>query len=75
MTELSATSAEPAYLQRMALKHLPFSHVMPSNAFYDGSHIKQRRLLLQHLLRATRRPVWLQATSGTGKTTLVIQLQ
>lgn len=75
MTELSAASAEPAYINRLALKHLPFSHVMPSDAFYDGSHIKQRRLLLQHLLRATRRPVRLQAVSGAGKTTLIAQLQ
>jgi DamX protein len=75
MTELSATGAEPAYLNCLALKHLPFSHVMPNGAFYDGSHIKQRRLLLQHLLRATRRPVRLQAVSGAGKTTLITQLQ
>lgn len=75
MTELSATSAEPAYINRLALKQLPFSHVMPSGAFYDGSHIKQRRLLLQHLLRATRRPVRLQAVAGAGKTTLITQLQ
>jgi len=62
-------------MNRLALKHLPFSNVMPDSAFYDGSHIKQRRLLLQHLLRATRRPVRLQAVSGAGKTTLVNQLQ
>lgn len=75
MTELSATSAEPGYINRLALKHLPFSHVVPANAFFDGSHIKQRRLLLQHLLRATRRPVQLQAGAGMGKTTLLSQLQ
>lgn len=74
MSEL-ATSAEPAYLNRLALQRLPFAKVKESSAFYDGSHIKQRRLLLLHLARATRAPILLQAETGMGKTTLLGQLQ
>lgn len=75
MTELSATTAEPAYINRLALKQLPFSNVIHEGAFFEGSHLKQRRLLLQHLLRATARPILVHAPAGTGKTTLVKQLQ
>lgn len=75
MSELAATSAEPAYLNRLALNDLPFARVNQSAAFYDGSHIKQRRLLLQHLLRATQTPVLLQSATGSGKTTLLEEMQ
>ena len=75
MSELAATSAEPAYLNRLALNDLPFARVNQSAAFYDGSHIKQRRLLLQHLLRATQTPVLLQSAKGSGKTTLLEEMQ
>lgn len=75
MSEVAATTAEPFYINRLALNHLPFARVTSTAAFYDGSHIKQRRLLLQHLLRATRTPVLLQGASGTGKTTLLEQMQ
>ena len=75
MGELTATSAEPAYINRLALTHSPFTPFTTDGAFYDGSHIKQRRLLLQHLLRATATPILLQADKGMGKTTLLTQLQ
>lgn len=75
MSELAATSAEPAYINKLALTRLPFSWQTDAAAFYDGSHIKQRRLLLQHLLRATRKPVLLHADAGMGKTTLLEQLK
>jgi DamX protein len=75
MGELTATSAEPAYINRLALTHSPFTQHTPDGAFFDGSHIKQRRLLIQHLLRATTTPILLQADQGMGKTTLLTQLQ
>ena len=75
MGELTATSAEPAYINRLALTHSPFTPLTPDSAFYDGSHIKQRRLLIQHLLRATATPILLQADKGMGKSTLLNQLQ
>lgn len=75
MSELAATSAEPAYLNRLALNDSPFARVNHSAAFYDGSYIKQFRLLLQHLLRATQTPVLLKSPTGSGKTTLLEQMQ
>jgi DamX protein len=75
MSEVVATPPEPAYLGRMALTSLPFSKVSDSAAFYDGRHIKQRRLLLLHIIRATQTPVSIQAEKGMGKTTVLHHLQ
>ncbi|GAB4304439.1 MAG: SPOR domain-containing protein [Methylophaga sp.] len=75
MSDLTVSSAEPAYINRLALTHPPFTQLTADDAFYDGSHIKQRRLLIQHLLRATTTPILLLADQGMGKTTLLAQLQ
>lgn len=74
MDGMVTSTAEPAYLSRLALKRLPFS-AADSSSFFRGRQIEQRRYLLLHLLRATRRPVLLQAPPGMGKTTMLTQLQ
>ena len=75
MSDIAATSPEPAYITKLALRHLPFSEVKETQDFFDGRYIKQRRLLILHLLRSTTTPILLQADSGAGKTTLLQQLQ
>lgn len=75
MSDIAATSPEPAYITKLALHRLPFSEVKSAEEFFDGRYIKQRRLLVLHLLRSTSTPILLQADSGSGKTTLLQQLQ
>ena len=61
MSDIAATSPEPAYITKLALRHLPFSEVKETQDFFDGRYIKQRRLLILHLLRSTTTPILLQA--------------
>ncbi|EGL54073.1 MSHA biogenesis protein MshM [Methylophaga aminisulfidivorans MP] len=75
MSDIAATSPEPAYITKLALQRLPFSEVKSAEDFFDGRYIKQRRLLILHLLRSTSTPILLQADTGLGKTTLLQQLQ
>ncbi len=75
MSDIAATSPEPAYITKLALSGLPFSDVKQPDAFFDGRYIKQRRLLVLHLLRSTSSPVLLQADTGAGKTTLLQKLE
>ncbi|KKM73467.1 hypothetical protein LCGC14_1410180, partial [marine sediment metagenome] len=75
MSDINAASAEPAYITKLALTRLPFINVSDSTAFFDGRHLKQRRLLLMHLLRSTSTPIVLSAEEGRGKTSLLRAIQ
>lgn len=75
MSDINAASAEPAYITKLALTRLPFINVSDSTAFFDGRHLKQRRLLLVHLLRSTSTPIVLSAEEGRGKTSLLRAIQ
>ena len=74
MTEMHAT-AEPAYLDRLALHSNPFSRQNLPGAFFAGRQTSQRLNLILHLLRSSGQISVLIAPDGYGKTMLLSALQ
>lgn len=74
MTEMHAT-AEPAYLDRLALHSNPFSRQNLPGAFFAGRQTSQRLNLILHLLRSSSQICLLTAAAGYGKSMLLTTLQ
>lgn len=74
MTEMHAT-AEPAYLDRLALHSNPFSRQNLPGAFFAGRQTSQRLNLILHLLRSSSQISVLIAPDGYGKSMLLRALQ
>ncbi|MEX0615767.1 MAG: AAA family ATPase [Methylophaga sp.] len=74
MTEMHAT-AEPAYLDRLALHSNPFSRQNLPGAFFAGRQTSQRLNLILHLLRSSSQISVLTAPDGYGKSMLLTALQ
>ena len=74
MTEMHAT-AEPAYLDRLALHSNPFSRQNLPGAFFAGRQTSQRLNLILHLLRSSSQICLLTAADGYGKSMLLTALQ
>lgn len=74
MTEMHAT-AEPAYLDRLALHSNPFSRQNLPGAFFAGRQVSQRLNLILHLLRSSSQINVLTAPHGYGKSMLLTALQ
>lgn len=74
MTEMHA-SAEPAYLDRLALHSNPFSRQNLPGAFFAGRQSSQRLNLILHLLRSSSQISVLTAPEGYGKSMLLMALQ
>ncbi len=74
MTEMHAT-AEPAYLDRLALHSNPFSRQNLPGAFFAGRQTSQRLNLILHLLRSSGQISVLIAPDGYGKSMLLSALQ
>lgn len=74
MTDMHAT-AEPAYLDRLALHSNPFSRQNLPGAFFAGRQISQRLNLILHLLRSSSQIGLIAAPDGYGKSMLLTTLQ
>ncbi len=74
MTEMHAT-AEPTYLDRLALHSNPFSRQNLPGAFFAGRQTSQRLNLILHLLRSSSQISVLNAPDGYGKSMLLSALQ
>ncbi len=74
MTEMHAT-AEPTYLDRLALHSNPFSRQNLPGAFFAGRQTSQRLNLILHLLRSSSQISVLNAPDGYGKSMLLTALQ
>ena len=75
MSELSTSSAEPAYISRLALQSAPFNASINPRIYYNGGQAEHRLNLLLHLVRASDKVGVLVAADGLGKSTLLTQLQ
>jgi DamX protein len=75
MSEYVSPTAEPSYIARLAMKSAPFNNTVEPAIFFKGGQIEQRFNLLLHLIRASDKVGLLSAKQGSGKTTLVTQLQ
>lgn len=73
MTEMHAT-AEPAYLDRLALHSNPFSRQNLPGAFFAGRQTSQRINLILHLLRSSSQITLVAAPDGYGKSMLLTAL-
>ncbi|MCX4189924.1 AAA family ATPase [Methylophaga sp. OBS3] len=74
MTEMHAT-AEPAYLDRLALHSNPFSRQNLPGSFFAGRQVSQRLNLILHLLRSSSQICLLHAADGLGKSSLLRAVQ
>ncbi|HET8806789.1 MAG TPA: AAA family ATPase, partial [Methylophaga sp.] len=68
-------TAEPAYLDRLALHSNPFSRQNLPGAFFAGRQTSQRLNLILHLLRSSSQISVLIAPDGYGKSILLSALQ
>lgn len=75
MTELTTSTAEPAYISRLALQAAPFNNTIDPQIYYEQGQAGQSLNLLLHLMRASDKIAVVIAADGLGKTTLLTQLQ
>ncbi len=75
MSELSTSTAEPAYIARLALNATPFNDITDTKQFFAGGQFDHRFNLLLHMVRATDKVGLLTAENGQGKSTLLAQLK
>lgn len=75
MSELATSTAEPAYVSRLALKSTPFNELTEAEQFFTGGQFEHRLNLLLHMVRATDKVGLLVAENGQGKSTLLTQLK